>query len=142
MIVFKLSWLPYMLILTGIILAADGQPAALILTAIGCAWLYFKYQGNQSGASVDGASDTASTGAPPTAGAPYSPVAAPTAETPAAAPTVAPAAEKPVAAPAAEPPVVPVTPAAQADEIKFCCNCGTKAIPGSVFCSECGEKLR
>lgn len=44
MILFKLSWLPYILILAGILVAIDGDPAALILVVIGVIWLFFRFK--------------------------------------------------------------------------------------------------
>ena len=44
MIIFKLSWLPYILILAGILVAAGGDPAALILVVIGVIWLFFRFK--------------------------------------------------------------------------------------------------
>ncbi|MBR5566207.1 MAG: hypothetical protein IKW08_08620 [Roseburia sp.] len=49
MIVFKLSWLPYMLVIAGVsILIEDGDPLGLIPLIIGGVWLYFKYFGGNS----------------------------------------------------------------------------------------------
>ena len=43
MVYFKLSWIPYILIVVGVIGAFDGSPSALILSAIGGIWLYTKH---------------------------------------------------------------------------------------------------
>ena len=115
---FKLSWLPYILILAGILVAVDGDPSALILSLIGGVWLFIKYS-KKPGSSR---SHTASTGT----GAAPKQVSTPR-------PPVSPA--KPAAGsekPAAE----PDKPAA-----KFCRHCGAKVEPGDVYCIECGEKL-
>ena len=46
MIVFKLSWLPYMILFMGVYFLTDGQiGAALLFLAVGGGWLYFKFSG-------------------------------------------------------------------------------------------------
>ena len=115
MILFKLSWLPYSLILAGILVAIDGDPAALILVVIGVIWLFFRFKKKreEKASNNPNASNTSS--------APY---AAPNAPhtTQIVSDSVSPAdANKPAA--------------------KFCSNCGAKVTPGSVFCSNCGNKL-
>ena len=109
MIIFKLSWLPYILILAGILIAIDGDPAALILVAIGVIWLFFRFKKKRE----EKASNMSS--------APY-----PT--------TNAPQSTHVVSNPA---PTVD----ANKSTAKFCSKCGAKATPGSVFCSNCGNKL-
>ena len=112
MLVFKLSWLPYMFIIAGIALAAEGQPSALILCVIGGVWLYFKFKNKKA--------ENASNNANPF-GAPYITTNVPQA---------APVASK------SDPPTD-----ANNGVAKFCSNCGTKMNPGSVFCNHCGKKL-
>lgn len=141
MFVFKLSWFPYMLILAGIVLAADGQPAALTMTAGGIAWLYFSYKSKQSNTPTSSS-----------AGAPVAPpVGAPTA-TPGAAPTVTPnetvsspdpgVPVSPIAVPVTAYPAPEETPAPpKANTVQFCGSCGAKVTPGSAFCGSCGAKL-
>lgn len=127
MIVFKLSWLPYMFIIAGIALAAEGQPAALILVVIGAVWLYFKFKNKrEANASNKPYNPNTSYNTNPsnntnTSGAPYST-------------TNAPQSNHIVSSPA------PTVDASQS-AAKFCSNCGAKAVPGSVFCSNCGNKL-
>jgi len=131
MFVFKLSWLPYMLIIAGICLAADGQPAALIMTAGGGAWLYFSYKSKQSNAPANpsagvsvappvGASVPTETAAAPDPSVPVSPIAVPVAAYP-------------------DPEEKPAAP--KTHTIQFCGQCGAKVIPGSAFCGSCGAKL-
>ena len=44
MFVFKLSWLPYMLIIAGIYFLTDGQiGAGLVFCALGGGWLYSRF---------------------------------------------------------------------------------------------------
>ena len=121
MILFKLSWLPYILILAGILVAIDGDPAALILVVIGVIWLFFRFKKKRE----EKASNN-----PNTSSTSYN---ANTSSTPYAAPN-APHATHIVSESAS--PVDASNPAA-----KFCSNCGAKATPGSVFCSNCGNKL-
>lgn len=109
MIIFKLSWLPYILILAGILVAIDGDPAALILVVIGVIWLFFRFKKKRE----EKASNTSS--------APYST-------------TNTPQSNHIVSNPA---PTVEENKTAA----KFCSKCGAKATPGSVFCSNCGNKL-
>lgn len=127
MIVFKLSWLPYMLIIGGIGIAMDGQPAALILTVIGGVWLYFKYKNNNSGTTSQ--SGSASSASKPAA----------TNNKVSSAPKAVSAAPKAVetvqSAPKAQP-VEQVKPVG-----KFCRHCGSKVEPDDIYCVECGEKL-
>ena len=121
MLVFKLSWLPFILILAGILLAAEGQPAALILCVIGGVWLYFRFKNKKTG----NASSKPNTPNTPyntnASNAPYST-------------TNVPQSNHIVSNPA---PTVDANKTAA----KFCSNCGAKATPGSVFCSNCGNKL-
>lgn len=126
MLVFKLSWLPYMLIFAGILITIDGDPAALILVVIGAAWLFFKFKNKRAENAANN---------PNPVNAPYS---AP--NTPHSPPNM------PYSAPNVPytPPIVsqPDAPAdANKTAAKFCSNCGTKVTPGSVFCSNCGNKL-
>lgn len=135
MIFFKLSWLPYILIIGGIFGAIEGEPAALIMTAIGGVWLYFKYSNKNKSSNQSG-----------TAGQTYTP-------NPGAVPqqkvidavTVKPVPQPPVVKPAPQPPVTnPVsqpTPEPVSAGRKFCCYCGAKVEPDDVYCVECGEKL-
>ena len=51
MLIFKLSWVPYILIIAGIAVAADGDASALILTAIGIIWLIIKYYNKSKNSS-------------------------------------------------------------------------------------------
>ena len=112
MLVFKLSWLPYMFIIAGIALAAEGQPSALILCVIGGGWLYLKFKNKKAENNTNNANPS---------GAPYI-----TTNVPQAAPVASKSA--------------PLTDANNG-VVKFCSNCGTKINPGSVFCNHCGKKL-
>lgn len=129
MFVFKLSWLPYILIIAGIWLAVEGQPAALILTAGGGAWLYFNYKSKQTSAPSN-----------PPSGAP---TATPTATAGTAASTPDPSIPvSPIAVPVTEYPSPEEKPSApKASTMQFCGQCGAKIIPGSAFCGQCGAKL-
>lgn len=42
MIVFKLSWLPWILIIAGVALLADGEAPGVVLLIIGVVWLFLK----------------------------------------------------------------------------------------------------
>ena len=121
MIIFKLSWLPYILILAGILLAAEGQPAALILCVIGGVWLYFKFKNKKAENSSNKPNTPNASYNTNASNAPY-----PT--------TNAPQPTQIVSNP---------TPTVDANKTaaKFCSKCGAKATPGSVFCSNCGNKL-
>lgn len=126
MIFFKLSWLPYILIIGGIFGAIEGEPAALIMTAIGGIWLYFKYSKKSKPSNQSG-----------TAGHTYTPNPG----TPVQPKIIDAAAVKPVP----QPPVVKPVPQPIPDPVrtgrKFCCYCGAKVEPDDVYCVECGEKL-
>lgn len=51
MIVFKLSWLPWILIIGGIGLLSDGEAAGVALLLIGAVWLVLRYRSKKSGDS-------------------------------------------------------------------------------------------
>lgn len=127
MIVFKLSWLPYMLIIAGIAVVAEGQPAGLIFIAIGGIWLYFKYKNKKSGTTSQ--SGTASSTSKPAA----------TNNTVNSAPKAVPSAPKAVETVQSAPKAQSVEPAKPVG--KFCRHCGAKVEPDDVYCIECGEKL-
>lgn len=126
MIIFKLSWLPYILIIGGIFGAVEGEPAALIMTAIGGIWLYFKYSNKKKSSNQSG-----------TSGQTYTP-------NPGAVPqqkVIDAAAVKPVPQPPAVKPAPQPTPGPVSTGRRFCCYCGAKVEPDDVYCVECGEKL-
>lgn len=126
MIFFKLSWLPYILIIGGIFGAAEGEPAALIMTAIGGIWLYFKYSNKKKSSNQSG-----------TSGQTYTP-------NPGAVPqqkVIDAAAVKPVPQPPVVKPAPQPTPGLVSTGRKFCCYCGAKVELDDVYCVECGEKL-
>ena len=126
MFVFKISWLPYMFIIGGIAIAAEGQYSALVLVPIGIVWLVIKYGSRSSGSNANSAE------VPATYVQPTAPVeTAASAENPASAENHTSA--QPIAPSETQP--------APAHTPKFCMNCGNKLIPGSKFCPECGQKL-
>ena len=112
MLVFKLSWLPYMFIIAGIALAAEGQPSALILCVIGGVWLYIKFKNKKTENASNNANPSGESHA--TTHIPHAANIVPE--------SASPAGENNATA-------------------KFCSNCGTKINPGSVFCNHCGKKL-
>ena len=120
MIVFKLSWLPYMLIIAGIAAIAGGEPAGLVFIVIGGVWLYFKYKNKNSGTTSQ--SGTASSVSKPAATNNTVNSAPKAVETVQSAPKTKPVEQtKPVG--------------------KFCRHCGAKVEPDDIYCVECGEKL-
>lgn len=114
MIVFKLSWLPWILVFGGLCGAAEGTPEAIIMSVIGGLWLYFKYKNNNS--------STASS-----------------ASKPAVSSKTGNSAPKDVTAVQSAPKTQPVEQAEPAG--KFCRHCGAKVEPDDIYCVECGEKL-
>jgi len=112
MIVFKIGWLPYILILGGILVAIEGDPSALILSLIGGVWLYVKYAKKPGSSSRSHTASTVTAAAPKQVSTPRPPISP------------------------AKPVSEPVKPAA-----KFCRHCGAKVEPGDVYCIECGDKL-
>ena len=120
MFVFKLSWLPWILVFGGLYFAAEGAPEAIIMSVIGGLWLYFKYKNKNSGTTSQ--SGTASS-----------------ASKPAVSGKTVKSAPKAVTAVQSAPKTQPVE---QAKPVgKFCRHCGTKVEPDDIYCVECGEKL-
>lgn len=120
MFVYKLSWLPWMLVFAGLYGASEGASEAIIMSVIGGLWLYFKYKNNNSGTTSQ--SGTASS-----------------ASKPAVSGKTVKSAPKAVTAVQSAPKTQPVEPAKPAG--KFCRHCGTKVEPDDIYCVECGEKL-
>ena len=120
MIVFKLSWLPYMMIIAGIAVISEGEPTGLICIGIGGVGLYFKYKNKNSGTTSQ--SGTASS-----------------ASKPAVSSKTVNSAPKAVTAVQSAPKTQPVEQAKPAG--KFCRHCGAKVEPDDIYCVECGEKL-
>lgn len=117
MFVYKLSWLPWILVFGGLYGAAEGVSEAMIMSLIGGLWLYFKYQNNNSGT-------TSQSG---------------TASKPAVSSKTVNSAPKAVTAVQSAPKTQPVEQAKPAG--KFCRHCGAKVEPDDIYCVECGEKL-
>ena len=122
MFVYKISWLPYICIIGGVcMIFSEGEKdssvylGAIIFITIGCLWLYFKRQ-NKESAGESNSSGVAASSCNTTYSVPVN-------HTPSESSKV----NEPVT-------TVSGTP-------KFCRYCGTKALPGSIFCSECGNKL-
>ena len=136
MFVFKLSWLPYMLIIAGIILLADGDAAGIALAIIGAGWLFAKSRAKKTPASGQSAG-TQETPVQTAEAVPSPDTAAQNAPSPEKAP--APAAAFKEEPPTPDTPVQSEQSAAPAP--KFCPYCGVKLEPGSKFCPSCGNRL-
>lgn len=142
MFVFKLSWLPYIFLIGGIALLADGDEAGAVIFLIGLVWtgytLYKKFgkKNAQSGAAPVQPSAPAQITEP---AKPAAPVQAEKTEQPAA-PASPMQEEKPLQSAAPAQPAAAAQPATTAP--KFCFNCGNKLDAGAVFCSSCGKKVQ
>lgn len=121
MFVYKLSWLPYMTLIAGIILIAEGTEGGEFLFLAGLIWtgytLYSKYVKKKAQNSASEPVAPAQTHS--VQSTPVNP---------------APAQNEPAQS-------APVQPAPSASAPKFCSSCGYKLTPGSVFCPSCGKKL-
>lgn len=141
MFVFKLSWLPYMLIIAGIILLADGDEAGIMLAIIGAGWLFSKSRAKKTPASGQSAG-TQETPVQTAEAVPSPDTAAQNAPSPEKAP--APAAAFQEEPPKPVPPVQNTPVQSEQSAVpapKFCPYCGVKLEPGSKFCPSCGKKL-
>ena len=111
MFVFKLSWLPYLLLIAGIGMLCQGDVLyGIVLTVLGGIWTYGRITDKK-----ESAASTAAKAAPKPEPKPQ---------------------PKPTLKPEPKAAQEPAKPAG-----KFCRHCGAKAEPGDIYCIECGNKL-
>ena len=121
MFVFKLSWLPYLLVIAGISFLVEGQVLpGIALAVLGGIWIYIKFTDKKSEKSNQSNSTS-------------------TASKPAVSSKTVNSAPKAVTAVQSAPKTQPVEQAKPAG--KFCRHCGAKVEPNDIYCVECGEKL-
>jgi len=159
MIFFKLSWVPYILIIAGIALAAEGQFAALILTAVGVIWLVMKHQDKsdnsnsttkpQSTRTAASRSSTVNRSATSTVTSANRTTTSATASTNRTTTSVPVSATRPVSTASTSSTAVKVEKVETVEEKvpaetkhgKFCRHCGAKVEENDIYCVECGEKI-
>ena len=128
MVVFPLKWLPFILIIGGIGIAIEGEPAALILSVIGGVWLYLKYADNNTRKKLrSGITNTINKAS----GATQKAINVVNDSVSSRVKTVKASAD------AHKKTTVDENPPAK----NYCSHCGAKVVENDLYCSECGHRL-